>query len=178
MKLLETLALDSLSAILEEYKPKPRYDSENKTPAGSVKSWFDAMGVDPEHVKEAMNAAKELASYKKLLQTFKATASAAAAKNGTFQFKNADNMYSVYGNGVIRQESQGQKGYNHYITKLKAPKPALVHGSPVKSLIKIYDNAFKELGSKKLKEDLELVEENIKAIKIKNSSGFIQGYVS
>ena len=151
MKLLETLALESLSKILEA---KPYYDQDNKTPGGAVTEWFKAMGVEPEHIKDAMELAMKLPSFKSLASKFKFTNSAKAAKNGTFQFKSAKSLYSVYGNGIIRQESRARAGYNHFITKLKAPKPALVHGSPVKSLVKIYDNAFKELDSKKLTEEV------------------------
>ncbi len=166
MKLFEALTLDSLSTVLEYYKP--HYQEDNKTPGGSVKSWFKAMGVEDSHVKEAMEAAKQLPSYKKLLEKFKAKGGARLDKNGTFAFESEKSVYSVYGNGVIRQESVTKqkpgtpawtgksRGLNHFITKLKAPKPALVHGSPVKSLIKIYDNAFKELASKNLRESVEL----------------------
>ena len=156
MKLLEALTLDSLTTILEYYKP--HYQADLKTPGGSVKDWFKAMGVEDSHVKEAMEAAKNLPSYKKLSGMFTVKGGDRLDKNGTFSFVSANkNTYSVYGNGVIRQEAP-RKGMNHYITKLKAPKPALVHGSPVKSLIKIYDNAFKELASKNLKESVDLTE--------------------
>lgn len=154
MKLIETLTLDSLTTVLEYYKP--HYQDDLKTPGGSVKDWFKAMGVEPDHVKEAMTAAKQLPSYKKLTDKFDVKGGDRLDKNGTFSFTAANkNVYSVYGNGVIRQEAP-RNGMNHYITKLKAPKPALVHGSPVKSLIKIYDNAFKELASKNLKESINI----------------------
>lgn len=158
MKLFETLTLDSLSSILEYYKP--HYQELRKTPGGSVKDWFKAMGVEDEHVKAAMDEARQLDSYKKLASMFTVKFGGSLLnKNGTFSFRTANNnSYSVYGNGVIRQEGP-RRGYaNHFITKLKAPKPALVHGNPVKSLVKIYDNAFKELASKKLRESVDLNE--------------------
>lgn len=161
MKLFETLTLDSLSSILEVYKP--HYQELRKTPGGSVKDWFKAMGVEDEHVKAAMDEARQLDSYKKLASMFTVKFGGALLnKNGTFSFRSANNnSYSVYGNGVIRQEGP-RRGYaNHFITKLKAPKPALVHGSPVKSLVKIYDNAFKELASKKLRESVEDLNESV-----------------
>ena len=111
------------------------------------------MKVTPEDVKAAYEEAMKLPSFAELKKVFRATTNATLMKNGTFQFHNlkSKKTYSVYGNGVIRQEkSTGRSSVNHYITRLKAPKPALVHGNPVKSLVKIYDNAFKELASKKL----------------------------
>lgn len=153
MKLLETLSID-LSTLCEVYKP--HYQPGTKTPGGSVKDWFKAMNVSQADVDEAVKLVVELPSYKKLLSnSFVANKTAKLAKNGTFQFKHDNgNIYSVYGNGVIRQENPKNRSVvSHQITKLKAPKPALVHGNPVKSLLKIYDNAFKELVSKKLSTD-------------------------
>ena len=149
MKLFETLSIE-LSTLNEYYKP--HYNEVDKTPGGSVKDWFKAMKVEPKDVEEAYKAAQQLASFKKLAKDFRAISNAKLAANGTFQFANlkTKKLYSVYGNGVIRQENSDRRGINHYITRLKAPKPALVHGSPVKSLVKIYDNAFKELDAKNL----------------------------
>jgi len=152
MKFIEICS--NINPLLER---APHYQDDLKTPGGSVKDWFKAMGVEADHIKEAMEAAKQLPSYKKLAGMFKVKGGDRLDKNGTFSFTTDKNTYSVYGNGVIRQEATRQ-GINHWITKLKAPKPALVHGSPVKSLIKIYDNAFKELASKNLKESVELTE--------------------
>jgi tRNA G10 N-methylase Trm11 len=145
MKLHETLIMEVM---------KPHYDPVLKTAGGPVKEWLKKMGVEPEHIVDAMEEAKKLPSYKKLLDKFSNSSSEKLDKNGTFTFAGDTMKYSVYANGVIRQERNKERGsYNHYITKLAAPKPALVHGSPVKSLIKIYDNAFKALGSKKLSDD-------------------------
>lgn len=155
MKLFETLTVN-LQTLCEYYKP--HYQDHLKTPGGSVKDWFKAMKVSQPDVDEAIKLALDLPSYKKLLgKSFAAVKTAKLAKNGTFQFKHDNgNIYSVYGNGVIRQENPSNRSsISHQITKLKAPKPALVHGDPVKSLLKIYDNAFKELASKKLSESTD-----------------------
>lgn len=166
MKLNETLSVE-LDSLYEVYKP--HYNAVDKTPGGSVKDWFKAMNVGQSDIDEAMKAARQLPSFKKLANKFKVIENARMNKNGTFTFE-ADPVsdtkspyserpkagaprYIVYGNGVIRREgttgSRNESGKG-WITRLKAPKPALVHGSPVKSLVKIYDNAFKELASKKV----------------------------
>jgi hypothetical protein len=165
MKLFETLSIE-LDTLNEYYKP--HYNEVDKTPGGSVKDWFKAMKVEPKDVEEAMKLARELPSYKKLAGMFKVIQNERMNKNGTFTFETDEKSesaghwkhpqgqpfarYIVYGNGVIRRE--GTTGHRNesgkgWITRLKAPKPALVHGSPVKSLVKIYDNAFKELAAKK-----------------------------
>lgn len=157
MKLFETLAI-KIGSLYEYYKP--HYNDEDKTPGGSVKDWFKAMKVEPKDLEDAYKAAMQLPSFKKLEKDFRAITNDKLKKNGTFQFANIESgmTYSVYGNGVIRQERSKRGGMNHYITRLKAPKPALVHGSPMKSLVKIYDNAFKELASKGLHESEGLYE--------------------
>lgn len=53
----------------------------------------------------------------------------------------------MYANGQIRSSSLGMWG-KHAPTRLASPKPRVVAGSAVKSLVKIYDGAFKELGKK------------------------------
>lgn len=164
MKILETLSFENLSALLElkgGAQSAPHYNATLKRPGGSVQDWYDKMGVEPEHVKEAVSKAKELASYKALAKELKAGEGEKQRKNGTLGFTTDEATYYVYGNGVIRRESKEHRSSSRpagWTTKLRAPKPALVAGSPVKSLVKIYDNAFKELIKKfklELNESLE-----------------------
>ena len=139
----------------------PGYDDEKKRPVGLVKDWMKRMGVEKEHVEAAMAKAKELPSYKAIAQHDDTTAG--EKKNGTFSFKkpgstNRDEKYSVHAHGMIRSVSTGTFGARTP-TRLASPKPKVVHGDPVKSLVSVYDGAFKELGAKmkkraeKLKED-------------------------
>jgi hypothetical protein len=99
-----------------------------------------------------MTQARELPSFS-ALKGFEKT-SAAQGKNGTFTFTkpqgraNSDEKYMVYANGQIRSSSIGMWNSDARPTRLKSPKPHLVAGSAVKSLIKIYDGAFKELAAK------------------------------
>jgi hypothetical protein len=134
----------------------PGYDDDAKIVVGQVKDWMARIGATAEDIAEAVKQAKELPSYSQLKSYDKSTPR--EAKNGTFSFKKpqrdekTDEKYMVYANGQIRSSSLGG-GYGseppkHAPTRLKSPKPALVAGDAVKSLVKIYDGAFKELGKK------------------------------
>jgi hypothetical protein len=75
-------------------------------------------------------------------------------KNGTFNFQHPKDpskaKYMVYANGQIRSTNPDNTwgSGDERPTRMTSPKPRLVHGDPVKSLVSIYDKAFKELGSK------------------------------
>jgi hypothetical protein len=129
----------------------PGYDEDTKKVIGLVKDWMARIGATAEDIAAAMEQAKELPSFSQLKAYNKTTAR--EAKNGTFSFvkphpvtyaggRRGGEQYSVYANGQIRASA------GNYQTKLKSPKPALVAGDAVKSLVKLYDNAFKELGKK------------------------------
>lgn len=134
----------------------PGYNDSTKTVVGKVKDWMARINATPEDIAAAIKQARELPSYSQLKSYDKTTPR--EAKNGTFSFKKPvrseerDEKYMVYANGQIRSSSL--TGYDdngaaeHRPTQLKSPKPALVAGDPVKSLVKIYDGAFKELGKK------------------------------
>lgn len=134
----------------------PGYDDDAKIVIGHVKDWLARLEATPEDVAEAIKQAKQLPSYSQLRSYDMSTER--EAKNGTFSFKKpqrnekTDEKYIVYANGQIRSSSKGG-GYGdvpprHAPTRLKSPKPTVIAGDPVKSLVKIYDGAFKELGKK------------------------------
>jgi hypothetical protein len=132
----------------------PGYDAEEKNIRGTVKDWMARLGATPSDIEDACWKAKELPSYAALKEFDKTTAG--EKKNGTFSFKKPggtekrDEKYMVYANGQIRSSAKGWHG-EHRPTRLMAPKPRLVAGDVVKSLVKIYDGAFKELASKMAK---------------------------
>lgn len=138
------------------------FDPERKHIEGPVKEWLKAIGADADDVREAFYKAKALTSYKDVVNnlSFELIGGPNAVRNGTFTFKNNDKaanaeQYLVYANGQIRYHS-GSSWMAHdksrNFGKLKSVKPALVAGDPVASLVKMYDNAFKEL-LKKYKKD-------------------------
>lgn len=132
----------------------PGYDAESKNIRGTVQDWMARLNVTADDITKAIALAKELPSYADLKQYDKSTAG--ERKNGTFSFtkpqatEKGDDKYLVYANGQIRSSSRAPdwQGGEHRPTRLKTPKPRLVAGDPVKSLVKIYDGAFKELREK------------------------------
>jgi hypothetical protein len=129
----------------------PGYDEEEKNIRGTVKDWMARLGATKEDIAAAVAQAKDLDSYAKLVSFDKSTGT--EQKNGTFSFKkpgagHRDEKYMVYANGQIRSSSLNSMDGEHRPTRLKAPKPRLVAGDAIKSLVKIYDGAFKELASK------------------------------
>jgi hypothetical protein len=141
------------------------YDAQNKHPYGRTSDFLDAIGADDDVVAKAVNKAKELKSYKDLMDIgSKDISTSAEAKNGTFSFEKLNSRppkgvkwhggktrrmgaerYIVYATGLIRSQADDAP------TRLKSPKPALKHGDPVASLVKTYDQAFKEVLEKQLK---------------------------
>ncbi len=132
----------------------PGYDEEEKNIRGTVKDWMARLGAAKEDIAVAVTQAKDLDSYAKLVSFD--TTTGGEKKNGTFSFRKPggdekrDERYTVYANGQIRSSSKNWQG-EHRPTRLKAPKPRLVAGDAIKSLVKIYDGAFKELHSKMMK---------------------------
>jgi hypothetical protein len=134
----------------------PGYNADDKNIRGTVKDWMARLGASKDDIAAAVAQAKELGSYSKLASFDKSTA--AEQKNGTFSFKkpnpknyggrDSDEKYIVYANGQIRSSSLNSTAGDHRPTRLKAPKPRLVAGDAIKSLVKIYDGAFIELASK------------------------------
>lgn len=137
------------------------YDNKKKQLKGTTKEWMASIGVSKEDIVEARAKALDLPSYKSLVKIVGDDISTdAMKKNGSFVFKRGDDgeKYNVYANGQIRASSMETNagwtngpiektgGVNQ--TKLASPKPRLKHGDPVKSLVMIYDGAFKELAKK------------------------------
>ena len=129
------------------------YDDEEKIVKGTVKDWMKRLGVTPEDLKAAVKEAQKLESYKQLDHLAPDVTNAAEEKNGTFTFKkvvkygSGEPRWHVYSNGLIRYSAVSEFGVRKP-TRLMSPKPRLVAGKTVESLVKIYDGAFKELLAK------------------------------
>jgi hypothetical protein len=142
----------------------PGYDAENKHPVGHVKDWMKRMGVEKDHLDAAMEKAKQLPSYKAISQHDKSTPG--EKKNGTFSFHKPGatsaraEKYMVHAHGMIRSSSKNSIMGDERPTRLKSPKPRLVAGDPVKSLVSVYDGAFKELGAKMAKRSEKIKEDS------------------
>lgn len=137
----------------------PAYDAERKILIGTVKDWLARLKIEPADIKEAIKLAKQLPSYEALADADVTTA--AEAKNGTFSFEHPsmrdlkasmwDGKYHVYANGQIRMSSLNTRSGDRRPTRLATPKPHIVAGDPVKSLVAIYNTAFKEVAKKAAK---------------------------
>jgi len=138
----------------------PAYKDKNLL--GSVKDWLDAGGVKPEHIKQAMDHVRGGDAFAKAKEAgLIYSPNSKAEKNGTFYFKVArkgydnqpgrlgreQNTYIVHANGQIRSSSDNNWG-GEARTRLASPKPRMVSGDPVKSLVKTYDSAISELTRK------------------------------
>ena len=137
----------------------PGYRADEKTLVGSVKDWLDAGGVKPEHVKAAMAQIKKSDIFKDMQAAgMKYAPSPKKEDNGTFNFdvarhyvktgKTVKGSYQVFANGQIRSSTLTGGGEPRGQTKLVSPKPKMVVGKPVDSLVKTYTAALKELLSK------------------------------
>lgn len=130
----------------------PGYDTDTKNVQGTVKDWLARLGATADDIADAMAQAMKLPSFKAI--EMYASTSPGEKKNGTFSFQkpnrdaSRDEKYMVYANGQIRSSSTGRWNNDARPTRLKSPKPHLVAGSAVKSLVTIYDGAFKELVKK------------------------------
>lgn len=130
----------------------PNYDAEQKIVLGRVTDWLARIGASKDDIKAALVQAKELDSYKAVAALATDTSSAAELKNGTFSFKHPGGTlrtaprYHVYANGQIRMSTLN---FGERVpTRLVSPKPRLIAGNVIGSLVKIYDGAFKELAKK------------------------------
>ena len=156
----------------------PGYDAELKRVVGTVTDWLARLKVTPRAIEAAVIASKHLPAFVELTNlglTFKSTPR--QLENGTFVFSKPDakndDQYLVYANGLIRSSAKGNWGEIRP-TRLKSPKPRLVAGDPIGSLINIYNGAFTELVSK-VKKASKAVKEAVepkKQFKIKWISGY------
>lgn len=131
----------------------PHYDEKTKFVKGPVKDWLIGMGASAEDLAKARKEAKKLESYENVYRICDDLTTEKEAKNGTFSFKHPNandktqSLFHVYPNGLIR--SSALNSFDDRVpTRLKSPKPEFKDKDPVKRIVHLYDNAFKELYSK------------------------------
>lgn len=153
MKVSELLT-EAYSKSTDKGHSAPSYDQQTKILSGTVKDWMSRIGASSEDIASAIQQAKDLPSYKDLVGMVGDSSTAGSLKNGTFNFRHpkdpAKAKYMVYANGQLRATSPDTMWgtQDDRPSRMTSPKPRLVHGDPVKSLVKIYDQSFKELGKK------------------------------
>jgi hypothetical protein len=141
----------------------PGYDANRKSLVGSVKDWLKLGDITDEDVKKAMTRVKGTPLFRNDLSKAGLiyTPSEGMEKRGTLNFKVNyptalifkdgrvkktffNNTYQVHANGQIRSSSE----FDTYHTKLVSPKPRMIPGDKVGSLVKTYTAALEELLSK------------------------------
>lgn len=140
----------------------PGYDANRKNLVGSVKDWLKLGDITDEDVKKAMTRVKGTPLFRNDLSKAGLiyTPSEGMEKRGTLNFKVNyptaiatdervkktffKNTYQVHANGQIRSTNE----FDTAQTKLVSPKPRMIPGDKVGSLVKTYTAALEELLSK------------------------------
>lgn len=135
----------------------PSYDADAGRLRGSVKDWLAAVNITKEDIAKAMTQVKDSSLFKNEFPKagLVYTPSAVREKLGTFNFKVTRKLpdgksymtsYQVHANGQIRCSGEG--AFSQYTSPLKSPKPRMVAGDPVRSLVSTYTAALEELLTK------------------------------
>lgn len=133
------------------------YDSKKGHMTGDVKRWLASAEIktgDKEFFKDALALLKKTDAWKELEKTnLKYVGTERELANGTLSFYDGDfsqyknvtgnsGRYKIYGNGQIRTDVPTAP------TRLKSPKPRMVVGNPMKSMVSTWENSLWELLNK------------------------------
>ena len=134
---------------------KPYYDERRGTILGGQKQWLESIGATKDDVKAAIAEFKKSAVFKKAEKAgliYNATKKEEANGTVSFQQDGFEGVYNIYANGQIRTYNGAGNWLGAdpktRITRLKSPKPKLVAGDPVKSILSTYVQAMEEVLSK------------------------------
>ena len=163
MKVSELLESRTLLELKSGAWHKPGYNKESKTLMGSVKDWLDTVGVTKQELEKAMAQVRGLPLFRNDLPAagLKYAPSPGKEGRGTFNFEVTRRFtpsngkaysykggFQVHANGQIRGSGAAQFGGGENIHKLVSPKPRMIPGDNVRSLVKTYTAALEELLSK------------------------------
>lgn len=132
------------------------YDADRKIVMGDVKEWLKGFDATPEDVAKAIRQFKGTPLVRNEMP--KAGLSLfdneAREKNGTITFYaifpegGKFGEYKIYANGQLRKQIAKSWLNADAHTRLVSPKPRMVPGNPVASLVRTYTSAAEELLSK------------------------------
>ena len=145
------------------YLSKPFYNADKGTILGGNEKWLKTINATKDDVASAVALFKKSEMFKKAIDAglvFVSTKQELA--NGTLAFKQKIGqkskagedkedkyVYNIYTNGQIRQYPDMKiwsgKNPKTTVTRLKSPKPKLVAGDPVKSIVATYEQAVAEV---------------------------------
>lgn len=128
------------------------YDPKRGIMTGDVKKWLEKAGIksgDKEFFNKALKELKKTHAWDVITEMgVKYDSTDRELANGTLSFNMFDedkNRYKIYGNGQIRIESKKGRYGISAPTRLKTPKPTMVVGDPLKSILKTWENSLWEL---------------------------------
>lgn len=143
------------------------YDPKRGILSGDVKKWLEKAGIksgDKEFFNKALKQLKKSRVWDAITELgIKYDSTDRELANGTLAFNMFDedkNRYKIYGNGQIRVESKKGRYGISAPTRLKTPKPIMVVGDPLKSILKTWENSLWELINKH-KKKLDKMPRNI-----------------
>lgn len=132
------------------------YDPDRKIVMGDVKAWLKEFGATSEDVEKAIRQFKGTPLVRNEMPKagLNFFDSESREKNGTLTFYaifpegGKFGEYKIYANGQLRKQiAKSWIGADAH-TRLVSPKPRIVPGNPVASLVRTYTSAAEELLSK------------------------------
>lgn len=180
---------------------KPMYRSDIGQLRGSVKDWLEAMKITPQDIEKALARVKEMPLFRNDLPKagLRYEPTPGKEKNGTLTFvvdrprffihdtgngkavggakseedleKTRPTKYNIYANGQIRWAAPRTYGDGDHTTPLKSPKPRVIAGDPVGTLVSIYKAAIEEMLAKWKKTQERHVREKEQAKKLLGKVG-------
>jgi hypothetical protein len=142
----------------------PSYKKELGIVRGAVTDWLNRLGIeqgDLSFFNEALDKLKKTQTWKDALELgLEFNSTDRELQNGTLSFKqnikysngkdtNDNYVYKIYGNGQIRQQSNPNYFTGKIVPyRLKSPKPKIVAGNPLKTMVSLWENALKEVINK------------------------------
>lgn len=149
-----------IAHLLQEDK-ELSYDGDLKRVMGDTRAWLEKSGIGPHDVKQAMIRIKELPEFERIIAGVDYISTARQEANGSLVFAPKAGSLSraeyahiawvahVSAMGQIRFASPAgwRRGMQEF-HRLASPKPGLVHGNPVASLVKTMKHALHALAKK------------------------------
>lgn len=137
--------------------PKLGYREKARIPVGGTKEWMKAFGATAEHLEQARRQLKQTAAYRAVKELgLKDESTERHEKNGSVMFKGEiPNMYhpqgkirrlqlTVQANGKIDETNvTGHHRQDRF--PMGAPKPHIVPGDPVSSIVKTMTKSLEQL---------------------------------
>jgi hypothetical protein len=123
------------------------YDSGRKMVTGAADDWMELIGATPADIKEALGIIKKTPEFKAIVACCPYISKAQGERIGTLVFAVGKEVASVTVVGQIRfmpHQNGDMSGRGRYTS----PKPHLVHGKPVDSIVSIWKRALIELAKK------------------------------